>query len=1061
MLDLKKNYNRDEFLLFLKGFLPDDYLVHENAQDLPLEHAKSITDAVVLSECKSLDIKIFEVEHSGSKDARVSLAREAFRIMADTLTNRALVVFKGKDGSQWRLSLMTIQLDYDESKNKIKKSFSNARRYSYMLGQEAKINTPYKYLISLGKVKDVEDLGKRFSIEVVNNEFYKEIAKLYDELVGTDKINGLLKHPDDASLQHEFAVRLIGRIIFAWFLKEKTDGTNKPLVGKTLLSRNAANEKSYYHSILAPLFFEVLNSPVNKRKNRFQSGEFAYVPYLNGGLFTPQLDDYYRYDEGLERSEIGVIEVPDVWLRKLFDLLELYNFTVDENTTVDVDLSIDPEMLGRIFENLLARINPETGETVRKSTGSFYTPREIVEYMVDESLVAHLITSTGINEEKLRALISYDLADDTRQPLGSGEHQKVVDSLSEITVLDPACGSGAFPIGILQKIVFILQQADPESKLWFEKQISGATPEVRHHLQREFDSKNFDYLRKLGVIRKSIFGIDIQPIATEIARLRCFLTLIVDERVKDDEPNRGVEPLPNLDFKFVTANTLIKVPQQKLVSGEVQGDIFEDSSNIEKLRQLREEYFYCEASERGELKAKFLQTQKDLFEGMINTGAHGQQSLALSTWDPFSHKSTEWFDPEWMFGVKEGFDIVIANPPYVRADNPDFMPQRAAIVTGGNYLTLYEKWDLFVPFIERGLGLLGKAGILTYITSNSLFTSKFAFKILDFIQDKYYTSFIDYFDDNTKVFDAGVVPVVFGISKNPISSSVHKTVHSHKFGNIIKKTKEDLIDFKARGRTAFRANNDQIHVSIPSTFLGDICYMSKGMVINSDEKKAKGEFKKNDVISKTRNAIFSKDYIEGKDLARYFVKKSHRYLEWNTERVPKKLSRPTFPELYEIPKLMRGRVTGGVYDSSGLVCNDSIILFARFIDLEKINNKSIFSSIKKNNSKLRGELNKISSNFDLKYILAIINSKFAYHFLNSIRRHRLKNYFYPDDFRKLPIAVISQEEQAKISSLVDDIQAAKGNEVVLDSIYHNIDHQIYKLYDLTPEEIQIIENSTK
>jgi type I restriction-modification system DNA methylase subunit len=205
------------------------------------------------------------------------------------------------------------------------------------------------------------------------------------------------------------------------------------------LSREAANQLNYYHVTLAPLFFEILNKPIEtERINKYKNGIYKEIPYLNGGLFNNDTTDHYNFDITQEMSTSGLVEVPDLWLRKLFDLLERFNFTVDENTSYDVDLSIDPEMLGRVFENLLARINPETGEAVRKSTGSFYTPREIVEYMVDTSLSEYLFTNTGIEPEKINALISYDLFGDIENELNEKESTSVLEALSILTVLDPA-----------------------------------------------------------------------------------------------------------------------------------------------------------------------------------------------------------------------------------------------------------------------------------------------------------------------------------------------------------------------------------------------------------------------------------------------------------------------------------------------------------------------------------------------------------------------------------------------------------------------------------------------
>ena len=247
--------------------------------------------------------------------------------------------------------------------------------------------------------------------------------------------------------------------------------------------------------------------------------------------------------------------------------------------------------------------------------------------------------------------------------------------------------------------------------------------------------------------------------------------------------------------------------------------------------------------------------------------------------------------------------------------------------------------------------------------------------------------------------------------------------------------------------------------------LGDIFYLSVGMVINADEKTARGKFTKDDLISKTKTQMHSRAYVEGKDIQSYAIKQL-KYLEWGTKRVPGQLRRQTFPELYDRPKIMRGLITGGIYDDSGLLCNHSIVVFVRFVDLHGINNKSVQSSVKKFNRLSRSELEKISQGFNLKYILAILNSSFAFKYLNNIRRHRLENYFYPDDFRKLPIADIADNKQKPLINLVDKILAITKDDDYLKNAARQaqvreyekqIDRLVYNLYGLDEDGIKIVE----
>jgi adenine-specific DNA-methyltransferase len=740
---LQKPYSRTDFLSFLR----DDFLPDFTIDNRPVKtHDKSLLTGVEkLGESALLGITIFEALCDDSdRGKRVAITQDAFRLLRDTATRNAMIVFRTENGKEWRLSLLTSTLELKDGH--VVSKFSNPHRFSYLLGPYAKTVTPYNYLVAKEKVINFDDLQKRFSVEVVNNDFYRQIAKLYDKLVGIGGIKADLAYPGNADASHQFAVRLIGRIVFCWFLQEKHSVRDVPLLSRQLLSSDAAKQDNYYHEVLAPLFFEVLNKPIESRVEKFAIDHFSKVPYLNGGLFAPQNDDFYRFDKALSMSvPSGGLSISDSWIRELFELLETYNFTVDENTSVDIDLSIDPEMLGRIFENLLARINPETGETVRKSTGSFYTPREIVEYMVDESLVLYLRDKTGVSEDKVRALVSYDLSDDVESPLDETDRLKIVAALGQVKILDPACGSGAFPIGILQKIVFILQQVDPDTKLWLGEQLSGASIEFK----RELAKQSFDYIRKSEVIRKSIFGVDIQPIATEIARLRCFLTLIVDENVDDDAPNRGVKVLPNLDFKFVTVNSLIRAPGGTVDSPK----LFDDFEQL--LTQTVDDYFSAEGVERAELSHKL----RDIIDGKVNENKNyvlnnyglvrderfaevynqrnEKQNVKLlqdaDLWESykniFNHQAIGFYETKYIFpSAKDGFDIVIANPPYVsEKGRKEMFRQIASYDFGKKYYK--GKMDLFYFFIHAGLDLLKDRGILSFITTNYYLTATNADKL--------------------------------------------------------------------------------------------------------------------------------------------------------------------------------------------------------------------------------------------------------------------------------------------------------------------------------------------
>ena len=497
---------------------------------------------------------------------------------------------------------------------------------------------------------------KAFDVEKVNKEFYKQIAALYYRLTGKEghKRELVLPSVGNASgsenVYEEFAVRLIGRTIFCWFLKHKKSQPAKiPLIPDDILSLRALHENpEYYGSVLEPLFFEVMNKPQSERRGKACLAPTGTVPFLNGGLFEPHRDDFY------EGKHTYGLKIPDAWFQDFFSLLERYNFTISESSSIDIDVSVDPEMLGRIFENLLAEVVPETGETARKATGSYYTPRVIVDYMVEQSLKQYLLTKTDLGEAKIDRLLTYgENIDDVRGvgaaprvrppqgrsqgiaptggPFTDADKTAVVKALNDIKIIDPACGSGAFPIGILHRMLMVMEKVDPKLEIWRRQFLNALDPMVRQTVEKNIKTENWAYIRKLMIIRDSIYGVDIQPIAVEIAKLRCFLSLIVDERIDDAADNRGVEPLPNLEFKFVAANSLIGLPPRV----ERQGTLGV-SDKIKKLKDIRDRYLQSRGSEKLAVEGEFRGVQRQMQEenAWLLTS---EEAKTLAEWDPFSY----------------------------------------------------------------------------------------------------------------------------------------------------------------------------------------------------------------------------------------------------------------------------------------------------------------------------------------------------------------------------------------------------------------------------------------
>lgn len=852
-MEFNKAYNRQEFVSFLRNnFLPEDFV--PLVEDVPLATAtKYTTTATKLGTCDSLDLVVYEVRHTSRHDARVALSKEAFRLLADEMQERALVAFVPEDhAANYRFSFIEISFGLKDETH-IMRTYSNPHRYSFLLGEGIAYYTPNKYLNEKGRVIDDGDLRARFSVETLTQDFYRELSDWYAWAIKIIRFpNDIKDEKDDDKYNHESAIRLITRLIFVWFLKQRhlipDEFFDQEYIANNLIENFCPHQKEglfgfkshesvYYKAILQNLFFAMLNSPITKEgcteptERRFRNGRGDYdnnklmryeryfmnpqlfvdlanstVPFLNGGLFDclDDKDHGIYYDGFSDRKEVGSkLIFPDylffgeeagknidlsefygdkrkkrVSARGIIDILKRYNFTVEENTPFDKEVSLDPELLGKAFENLLAAYNPETQSTARKQTGSFYTPREIVQYMVDESLVAHVKRIVGEDiEPEFRRLLQYT---DDPVDLSPEQRKSIMQSLYECRILDPACGSGAFPMGVLQQMVHILGRIDPENVEWkrmmmdlavgetteaFQADSKEERQELLADIERSFDENinRPDYARKLYLIEHCIYGVDIQPIAIQISKLRFFISLVVDQRTNNDPAdNFGIRPLPNLEAKFVAANTLIGLAKK-------DATLFDTDAIKEKEQALKLAKHKIFSAKTIRTKRKYRQLVKDLRVVIANilekAGAVGNiEAQTLASWDMFDQNaSSPFFDPQWMFDVKDGFDIVIANPPYVLLQNSDI-----DIETQNNLKEIYSvaqyKVDLYHLFIERGGELLDKNGFLCYITPSTFLTNTYTKKLRQFMLDGFSVSFIVNIEES--VFEACVNTCIIGMARD-------------------------------------------------------------------------------------------------------------------------------------------------------------------------------------------------------------------------------------------------------------------------------------------------------
>ena len=1043
---LKKEYHIDNFLYVVNDMLLPDFVLDRHEVEFKNNIFESVNQLGYSDKC---EVTVFEVIlKTGSHNRRVTITQEMFKILRGLGINNAIVAFANADKLNYRFSLLTSK--YEFNGEKVVKVLSNPRMYSYSLGYGTKTKTAYDFLIGKGKVNSLDELINRFSVEVVNKQFYSEIAACFTRLVGGQRDGKTFNRElniygvTDQNKYAEFAVRLIGRIVFCWFLKEKKSENGLSLIPETLLhTKDIKIAGNYYHDVLEPLFFELLNTSIPRRKGKFaQEVIYNQIPYLNGGLFSPHIDDHYKFSPELQSGQYGLVTIPNDWFDRFYAVLGQYNFTVDENTSYDIELSIDPEMLGRIFENLLAEINPETGENAKKSTGSFYTPRDIVDYMVDNSILEYIKTKTGLDETRLKALISYSKEDDDIASFTNSEKKAIISALYTVTVLDPACGSGAFPIGMLQKIVYMLQEIDPEANLWFDEIVKGAPIYVRKAFEEKFSNGELDYIRKLTVIEKSIYGVDIQPIAVEIARLRCFLSLVIEQKVNDTLPNRGVHPLPSLDFKFLIANSLVKLPDDSSNHMGMKVDqlnIFENVSHIDELKAVREEYFNADNERKSELREEFADIQKRMFQQTLSMAKNASPRYsALSNWSPFKNEPTDWFDAEWMFGVKDGFDIVIANPPYgANIDSRLEQYRKTYIKTNKNYAEIYKM------FFEFGFNALKENGHLCYITPNTYLSQPRYKDLRMFLLG---TRLMEIINLGEGVFKEVVVPVCISLlakeKAEPTYTLRDLRIKSSFQGDFSSaRVNEVLLEtiLKTKDLNLYQLDDNKNCLNFDDVF----CIKDAGIQYHRSNigLKNKGG---NDLFERIVSDIptgfdLTRPIFYGKLINRYYMEQStDEYFNLNYKKVLKSNESVSFSKVAFniVPKIL-WRQTASFLRAT---LDENKVWFRNTIQCAWIKEEYVKS-------------------ISIKSALAIFNSKYIRFLYNKLVQEagRVFPQIKITHVKKLPIVIPQLDWQKEVDSLVDKMLHEDYSETT-DNL---IDEKVYELYGLTPEEIALVEESVK
>ena len=977
----------------------------------------------------------------------------------------------------------------------------------------------------------------------LNKRFYRELFAWFERAVGDAKFP-----TGEATVldSEEHVIRLITRLLFVWFMKEKGLVSGDLFVEEKMpgLLRGYDRESgdSYYRAVLQNLFFATLNTERHMRG--FTSGRqtthrdfsryrykkemsdpgalldlFDRTPFINGGLFDC-LDSEEATGDGGYRIDCfsdvhyGKLSIPNRLFfgdGGLITLFERYKFTVEENTPAEQEVALDPELLGSVFENLLAAYNPETRETARKQTGSYYTPRPVVDYMVDEALVEALAGKVrptprpGPTDdekfwcERLRYLLDYeDAFDDAKKLFDDAETNGLVKAISEIRVLDPAVGSGAFPMGVLHKLTLALGRLDPENRRWRElqKELAGqratAAFDTRDQQERDlelteiseiFERYRDDFGRKLYLIQNSIFGVDIQPVACQIAKLRFFISLAIEQEPDARAANFGIKPLPNLETRFVAANTLLGLDKPAQLS---LGQTDTVTALQKQLNENRERHFHA-TTRREKLRRRDRDKalRNELAMALREADFPASDAEKLGRWDPYDqNESAEWFDPEYMFGIVDGFDVVTGNPPYIQLQRDG--GKLARLYKNAGYQTFVRTGDIYQLFYEKAVELLKHdTGYVCFISSNQWMRVDSGRPLREFIEGQNPIQLVNL---GASVFENVTVNtciMLINRSSNkrilqaanlgpfaPHFPPMEWTSMSLKGGDtwmVLSKISQGVMDkMEARG-TLLR----EWGVSI-----------KRGIVTGYDSAFVIGEDTRHALIAEDpRSAEVIKPILKGKDIQRYQAQWGGQWLlfiPWHfplhndssirkaSEKAERRFQ-DTYPAIYNYLLQHKQGLsarnqteTGKRYEWYALqrCANTYYGEFAKAkIVWGNLNNQARYSYAAKD--VFVNAPSTILTPFN-HYLLATLNSRLLdwYFRLIGVERDGMYYEYKPMFIRRLPIPAISSTKQRPFVRLVDSIMTGKSADPATDTSEQEaeIDHLVYDLYGLTVAEIAAVES---
>lgn len=695
---LNQKYNRENWKSFTKKIF-NNVEYFKSPKSIKTSNDK-ILDFVQIGNLKlenHKNVALFELKLTKNLNIyknKIELRKIVTKFI-DQYSNHGVLVVFDNQGTDYRLTFSSKYSEFDERGN-IVEIETSSKRYTYLLGETESCATAAERFYLLHKSKNnlkIDDLLGAFNVDKITDEFFNTYKKLYLKMF--DEINEIRKKDkrvDDTFkknkiLNDEFAKKFLGQLVFLYFVQKKgwlglKKDTNNVFEkwGKgdrnflrNLYDKEYCKYQNFFNDVLEPLFVAFSTDlPEN-----YYSKLDTKIPFLNGGLFDP-IKNYDWLDTK--------INISNNLIKEILDNFEMYNFTIQEEDPEEKEVAIDPEMLGKVFENLLEIKD-------KKSKGTFYTPRSIAKYICEESLINYLFNNfTNIEKDIFEKIIN-NIEEKNLDSFLSKNYESIDEKLKDIKICDPSVGSGEFPVELMNLCV-----------------------SLRLKLNKYFNNnKRTSYNMKRHFINNSIYGVDIEDSAIETAKLRLWLSLILDE---DNYEN--IQPLPNLDYKIFKGNSLLKVDSNSLF----------DDFNSKELIKLKNEYFNIH-----DLKKKNAYKKK-IQEKFIEI---------LGTEDSFDIEIIF----EEVFKNKGGFDIILGNPPYVSLQDIKDKNLKK------KYQTLFKSYhgygDLYCLFIEKSSSLINDQGVVSLITSNKWIRAIYGEPLRNYLKDNNrIISFIDF--KSVKIF---------------------------------------------------------------------------------------------------------------------------------------------------------------------------------------------------------------------------------------------------------------------------------------------------------------------